>query len=172
MAAKKKSAKKKAGTKKAATNKPASNKPASKKTAKKAGSKKPAAKPAPAAAPAAKAKYVDGFVLPVPEGKLDQYRALAKKAGSIWREHGALEYREAIGQDLNTECGVPFPRLAQSREGENVIFSWITYKSRAHRDAVNEKVMADPRLKMDMTGEMPFDMARMTYGGFEILVDA
>jgi uncharacterized protein YbaA (DUF1428 family) len=117
------------------------------------------------------AKYVDGFVLPVPKSKLGAYRRIAKKAGKIWREHGALEYRECVGEDLKVPWALPFPRGIKIKPGETVVFSWILYKSRAHRDAVNKKVMADPRLNADMNN-MPFDVKRMMYGGFEIMVDA
>ena len=115
-------------------------------------------------------KYVDGFVLPVPKKKVDEYRRVARKAGKIWREHGALEFRECIGDDLAVKMGLPFPRMAKLKRGETVMFSWIVYKSRKHRDAVNAKVMADPRLKMD-ENSMPFDVKRMAYGGFKVLVD-
>lgn len=117
--------------------------------------------------------YVDGFVLPVPRKNLAAYRKLAQQAGKIWREHGALEYRECVGDDLDVKCGVPFPRGIKVRPGETVVFSWITYKSRAHRDRVNAKVACDPRLAgMCGAGAMPFDLKRMLYGGFRVLVDA
>jgi len=116
-------------------------------------------------------KYIDGFVLPVPKAKLGAYRRMAQKGGKIWREHGALEYRECIGEDLKITWALPFPRGVKIKPGETVVFSWILYKSRAHRDAVNKKVMADPRLKMDMNN-MPFDVKRMMCGGFEVVVDA
>jgi uncharacterized protein YbaA (DUF1428 family) len=99
--------------------------------------------------------YVDGFVLPVPTRKLDAYRRIAQKAGEIWIEHGALEYREAVGEDLKIPFGVPFPKLAKAKPGETIVFAWIVYKSRAHRDKVNAKVMKDPRLAKT-TEEMPF----------------
>ncbi|MCX6953303.1 MAG: DUF1428 domain-containing protein [Verrucomicrobia bacterium] len=116
-------------------------------------------------------RYIDGFVLTVPKKKLPAYRSLAKKAAKIWREYGALEYYECVGDDLATKMGVPFPRLAKIKAGETVVFSWIMYQSRAHRDRVNKKVMADPRLK-DMCDpeNSPFDVKRMTYGGFSVLV--
>jgi uncharacterized protein YbaA (DUF1428 family) len=117
--------------------------------------------------------YVDGFVLPVPKKKLPAYRRMAQKAGQIWREHGALEFRECVGDDLNVKMGVPFPRQVKLKAGETVVFSWIRYKSRAHRDRVNAKVMSDPRLaKMMDTKAVPFDSKRMAYGGFNILVEA
>jgi uncharacterized protein YbaA (DUF1428 family) len=117
------------------------------------------------------AKYVDGFVLPIPKNKLRVYKKMATLASKVWRDHGALEYRECIGEDLDVKWGVPFPRYAKAKPGETIIFAWIVYKSRAHRDRVNAKVMQDPRLKMDPK-TMPFDMKRMQYGGFEILVEA
>ena len=117
-------------------------------------------------------RYVDGFVLPVHRKKLDAYRRMAQKAGKVWREHGAVEYLECVGDDLNVKMGVPFPRRVRAKRGEAVFFSFIVYKSRAHRDRVNAKVMKDPRLAsmMDMKS-MPFDMKRMMYGGFKALVD-
>jgi uncharacterized protein YbaA (DUF1428 family) len=117
--------------------------------------------------------YVDGFVLPVPKKNLAAYRRMSKKAGKIWREHGALEYREAAGDDLAVKMGLPFPKLAKTKAGETVVFAWILYKSRAHRDRVNAKVMKDPRLMADMdTKKMPFDVKRMAYGGFKVFVEA
>lgn len=119
------------------------------------------------------AKYVDGYVLPVPKKKLHIYRRIAQKAGKIWREHGALEYRECAGEDLKVKWGVPFPRQMKVKAGETVIFSWVVFKSRADRDRVNAKVMKDPRLTNMMDPkDMPFDCKRMVYGGFNILVDA
>ena len=117
------------------------------------------------------ATYVDGFVLPLPRKKIDAYRRISAKAGKVWREHGALEYRECIGDDLNIKMGVPFTKLAKVKPGETVVFSWIVYKSRAHRDRVNAKVMKDPRLAAMMNPEaMPFDVKRMTMGGFTTIV--
>ena len=117
-------------------------------------------------------RYVDGYVLPVPKKNLLAYRRLAHKAGTIWREHGALEYRECAGDDLKVKYGVPFPRLAKAKPGETVVFSWIVFKSRAHRDRVNAKVMKDPRITaMGDRKSMPFDVKRMAYGGFKIPVD-
>jgi uncharacterized protein YbaA (DUF1428 family) len=120
------------------------------------------------------ARYVDGFVLPVPRKNLAAYRSMARKAGKVWREHGALEYIECVGDDFKVKGGlVPFPRLARSKPGETVLFSWIVYESRAHRDRVNAKVMKDPRLASMMAGKaMPFDVKRMAYGGFKVLVRA
>lgn len=117
------------------------------------------------------AHYVDGFVLPVPKKNLNVYRRMAQQAGRIWREHGALEFRECVGDDLNVTMGLPFPRGIKIKPGETVVFSWITYKSRADRDRVNAKVMKDPRFaKMPQT--MPFDVKRMLYGGFKTIVEA
>src|SRR5215471_7227019 len=90
--------------------------------------------------------YVDGYVLPVPTRNLSEYRRIAQKAGKIWREHGALEYRECSGDDLNVKWGVPFPRMMKAKKGETVVFSWIVFKSKAHRNQVNARVMKDPRL--------------------------
>ena len=118
-------------------------------------------------------RYVDGFVLTVPKKNLTAYRHMAQKAGKVWREHGALEYRECVGDDLNVKFGVPFPRLAKAKPGETVVFSWIVYKSRTHRDRVNAKVMKDPRMNgMCNEKSMPFDVKRMAWGGFKMLVEA
>jgi uncharacterized protein YbaA (DUF1428 family) len=116
-------------------------------------------------------RYADGFVIVVPKKKLKAYEAISKKAGKVWKEYGALEYCECVGDDLKTKFGTPFPALCKPKANEVVVFSWILYKSRAHRDKVNKKVMKDPRIQPDMTGEMPFDMKRMTYGGFTVFVD-
>jgi uncharacterized protein YbaA (DUF1428 family) len=117
------------------------------------------------------ARYVDGFVLPIQKRKLPAYQRISKAAGKVWREHGAIEYIECVGDDIATKMGVPFPELAKARAGETVVFSWIVYKSRSHRDKVNAKVMADPRIVKSMTGPMPFDVKRMSYGGFRSIVD-
>jgi len=118
-------------------------------------------------------RYVDGYVLPVPKKNLQIYRRMAQKAGKVWRDHGALEFRECAGDDLKVKMGVSFPRRIKAKRGETVFFSWIVFKSRAHRDRVNAKVMKDPRLaKMMDEGPMPFDVKRMVYGGFKVLVDA
>lgn len=115
--------------------------------------------------------YVDGFLLSVPRKKLSVYRALATKAGRIWREHGALEYRECVADDIDGKGFRAFSKAAATKRGEVVVFSWIGYRSRAHRDRVNALVMKDPRLAemMDMKN-MPFDAKRMCYGGFKVLV--
>ncbi len=117
--------------------------------------------------------YVDGFVLAIPKRAMERYARVARKAGRIWREHGALEYLECVGEDLKIKGVVQFPRMMRLKPGETVVFSWIVYKSRAHRDRVNEKVMKDPRVaKMMDPKSMPFDLKRMVYGGFKVLVDA
>ncbi|HET7113119.1 MAG TPA: DUF1428 domain-containing protein [Pyrinomonadaceae bacterium] len=117
-------------------------------------------------------RYVDGFVLPVPKKNLKVYRTIAQKAGKIWKEHGALQYIEAVGDALDVKFGVSFNKMMKPKAGETVLFSFIVYKSRAHRDKVNAKVMSDPRLiKMMEKGPMPFDVKRMLYGGFKGLVD-
>lgn len=118
-------------------------------------------------------RYVDGFVLPVPKKNLTAYRRIAQKAGKLWREHGALDYKECAGDDLNTKMGVPFTKNAKTKSGETVIFAYIVFRSRAHRDRVNAKVMKDPRITgMCDPKKMPFDVKRMVYGGFKVLVDA
>ena len=117
-------------------------------------------------------KYVDGYVVPVPKKNLAAYRRMAQKAGKVWREHGALEFRECVGEDLKANFAASFPGTLKIKPGETVVFSWIMFKSRAHRDSVNAKVMKDPRLAkmMDMKA-IPFDSKRMLYGGFKTLVD-
>lgn len=116
--------------------------------------------------------YVDGFLLPVPTKNVGLYRRISQKAGKIWREHGALEYRECVADDLDAKFGVSFSRTIKLRPGETVFFSWIVFKSRAHRDRVNAKVMKDPRMGKMMEGlPMPFDVKRMAYGGFKVIVD-
>jgi uncharacterized protein YbaA (DUF1428 family) len=118
-------------------------------------------------------RYVDGFLLPVPKKNLQAYRRMSHKAGKVWREHGALEYLECAGDDLKVKGMVPFPRRIKLKPGETVVFSWILFKSRAHRDRVNAKVMKDPRLATMMDAKsMPFDVKRMVYGGFKMLVDS
>lgn len=117
--------------------------------------------------------YVDGFVLSVPKKKLGAYQKMAQKASKIWREHGALEYKECVGDDLDVKMGVPFTKLSKSKPDETVVFAYIVYKSRAHRDKVNKKVMADKRLEsMCDPKDMPFDCKRMAYGGFKTIVEA
>jgi uncharacterized protein YbaA (DUF1428 family) len=115
-------------------------------------------------------QYVDGFVLAVPKKNVRAYRTMATKAGKVWKEHGALAYYECEGDDLKSRFGTPFPKLARLKPGETVIFSWIVYKSRAHRNQVNARVMKDPRIAKMMQGKQLFDVKRMTYGGFKTIV--
>ncbi|MCL4105636.1 UNVERIFIED_CONTAM: hypothetical protein GTU68_023703 [Idotea baltica] len=116
--------------------------------------------------------YTDGFVIPIPKDKIDEYRTSAELAARVWKDHGALDYREWIGDDMEASDMVPFPKLANAGDDEIVVFAWITYESREHRDAVNAKVMNDPRLAEMMSGEnLPFDCKRMAYGGFKLLVE-
>jgi uncharacterized protein YbaA (DUF1428 family) len=119
-------------------------------------------------------RYVDGFVLPVPKRNVQAYRRISQKCGKVWRDHGALEYCESVGDDLKVKSGASFPRRVGLKAGETVVFAWIVYKSRAHRDRVNAKVMKDPRLAkmMEDPKSMPFDVKRMVYGGFRMLVEA
>jgi uncharacterized protein YbaA (DUF1428 family) len=116
--------------------------------------------------------YVDGFVVPVPKRKLKAYRRLSTQAGKIWREHGAMDYWECVADDVKPGKVTSFPRSVKLKSGETVLFSWIVFKSRAHRDQVNAKVIADPRLAklMDVDAKAPFDASRMIYGGFKSLV--
>ncbi|MBA5636689.1 DUF1428 domain-containing protein [Duganella sp. LX20W] len=116
--------------------------------------------------------YVDGFVVPVPRNKLDAYEKMSLACGAIWKEYGALEFRECVGDDVKPGKLTSFPQSVLLEEGEVVVFSWIIYESRAHRDAVNDKVMNDPRMKEYMDPKnCPFDAKRMFFGGFEMLVD-
>ena len=117
--------------------------------------------------------YVDGFVLPVPKSNVEAYRAMATKAGAVWRDHGALSYRECVADDVKPGETTSFPQSVKLEPDETVVFAWIEFESRAHRDEVNAKVMADPRLADMMDpATMPFDAKRMIYGGFETLVQA
>src|SRR2546430_358909 len=117
--------------------------------------------------------YVDGFIVAVPKKNLAAYRRMARKAGKVWREHGALDYREWVAEDVKVGKRTSFPRSVKLKPGETVVFSWITYKSRAHRDRVNAKVMKDPRLaKMMNPKALPFDGKRMIFVGFKFLVGA
>jgi uncharacterized protein YbaA (DUF1428 family) len=117
--------------------------------------------------------YVDGFIVPVPKKNLADYRKIARKAGKVWREHGALDYRECVADDVKVGKLTSFPRSVKMKPNETVVFSWITYKSRKHRDKVNAKVMKDPRLADIINPKaMPFDAKRMIYGGFEVFVSA
>jgi uncharacterized protein YbaA (DUF1428 family) len=119
------------------------------------------------------AEYVDGFVVPVKKDKLDEYRAIADQAGALWREFGALEYKECVADDVSPGKSTSFPRSVQLEDDEVVVFSWITYESKAKRDEVNAKVMADPRMNEFADGhETVMDMGRMFFGGFEVIVDA
>ncbi len=116
--------------------------------------------------------YVDGFVLAVPKKNLPAYKRMAQKAGRVWKDHGAIDYRECVAEDVKKGKLTSFPQSVKLKPGEVVVFSWITYKSRAHRDAVLKKVMADKRVASMMDPkDMPFDAKRMIYGGFETLVD-
>ncbi|MGD9501991.1 MAG: DUF1428 domain-containing protein [Methyloceanibacter sp.] len=117
--------------------------------------------------------YVDGFIVPVPKRNLAAYRRLARKAGKVWREHGALDFKECVADDVKKGKWTSFPRSVKLKPGETVVFSYILYKSRAHRDKVNAKVMKDKRLAsmMDMKS-MPFDGKRMIWGGFKVMVEA
>ena len=115
--------------------------------------------------------YVDGFIVPVPKKKVDAYRRLARKAGKIWKEYGALEFKECIADDVKKGKWTSFPRSVKLKPTETVMFSYIVYKSRKDRDGINAKVMKDNRIAgMDMK-DMPFDGRRMIYGGFNVLVD-
>ena len=119
------------------------------------------------------AHYIDGFVLPVPKKNIAAYRRMATKASKIWREHGALEYRECVGDDLDVKFGTPFPKGIKIKPGETLVFAYVVYQSRAHRDKVNAKVMKDPRIGgMCDPNNMPFDCNRMLYGGFKTIVEA
>jgi uncharacterized protein YbaA (DUF1428 family) len=116
--------------------------------------------------------YVDGFVLPVPKNNLDAYRAMAELAGRIWREYGALEYREWVADDVKSGEVTSFPQSVLLKPDEVVVFAYIVYESREQRDAINAKVMADPRMKDMEASAMPFDGKRMFWGGFSPLVTA
>ncbi len=118
-------------------------------------------------------QYIDGFVLTVPKKNLAAYRKIATKASKVWRDHGALEYRECVGDDMKVQGTVAFPKLAKAKPGEVVIFAYVVFKSRRHRDAANKKIMADPRIGA-MCDEVKavFDCSKMAYGGFKTLVHA
>lgn len=116
-------------------------------------------------------KYVDGFILPVPRKNIQAYRKMAQKAARVWRDHGALDYVECVADDVKVGKVTSFPQSVKLKAGETVVFAWIVYKSRAHRDKVLKNVMADPRLKDMMDPRaMPFDGKRMIYGGFGVLL--
>lgn len=114
--------------------------------------------------------YVDGFVLPIPKKHVSYYKKMATSAGKIWKDHGALEFRECVGDDLNIKHVVSFPKITGAKKTDTVFFSYIVYKSKGHRDKVNANVMKDPRIAKMITKKMPFDMKRMAYGGFKVLV--
>ena len=113
--------------------------------------------------------YVDGFVIPVPKKNLKVYARMARMGKEMWMKHGAIDYKECVGEDLENKWGTTFSRMMKLKPGETVVFSWIVYKSRAHRDRVNAKVMKE--MEKMSPKEMPFDMKRMVYGGFKVLVD-
>ena len=120
--------------------------------------------------------YVDGFLIVVPKDKLDDYRTMARQGRDAWMKYGALDYKECVGDDLEPTMpgmeSLPFPRLTNLGPDETLIFAFIVFESRQHRDAVNAKVMADPSMSPDQMSAMPFDMMRFSYGGFDVLVDA
>lgn len=117
------------------------------------------------------ARYVDGYVVPVPTAELAAYRRLARKAGKAWIEHGALEYVECVADDVQPGKRTSFPRSVKKKDDETVVFAYVVYRSRAHRDRVNKKVMADPRFANMDPNSMPFDTKRMIWGGFKSLVE-
>lgn len=115
--------------------------------------------------------YVDGFLVPVPKRKLDAYRRMARKAGKVWKAHGALDFKECVADDVKRGRWTSFPRAVKLKPGETVFFSYIVYKSRRDRDRVNAKVMKDERIAGMHIKDMPFDAKRMIYGGFRVVVD-
>jgi uncharacterized protein YbaA (DUF1428 family) len=116
--------------------------------------------------------YVDGFILPVPRKNLTAYRAMATKAGKVWREYGALDYKECVADDVKPGKHTSFPQAVKLKPGEAVWFSWIVYRNRKHRDSVNKKVMKDKRITPMMDPKkLPFDGKRMFWGGFKVIVD-
>jgi len=116
--------------------------------------------------------YVDGFVLAVAKKNLKKYRDMARIGARLWMKHGALDYHECVAEDAKPAFGIPFAKIMKAKPGETVIFSWIVFKSRAHRDKVNAAVMKDPAMNAFDPNDMPVDMKRMVYGGFESIVDA
>jgi len=120
------------------------------------------------------ARYVDGFIIPIKKKNVKDYKKMAKLGCKVWMEHGALEYYECVGVALNHPWGIPFEKFAKLKKDETVIFAWIVYKSKAHRDSVNKKVMTDKRMAPEnwKGKKMPFDMKRFTTGGFKVLVSA
>lgn len=118
-------------------------------------------------------KYVDGFVIPIAKKNIPTYKKMAALGCKVWLKHGALEYRECVGEDLAVQMGMPFTKAFKAKPGETIVFAWIVYKSRKHRDQVNAKVMKDESMLAGMEGKkMPFDVKRMCYGGFEIIVES
>lgn len=118
------------------------------------------------------ARYVDGYVLPIPKKHVGAYRKMASTASKVWRDHGALEYRECLAEQLDVPFGTSFAKQMKLKPGETVVFAWVVFKSRAHRDGVNGKVMKDPCITKMMTSRMPFDPKRMLYAGFNVIVEA
>jgi alkaline phosphatase len=116
-------------------------------------------------------RYVDGFLIPIPKKHLRTYQRIAQKAGKVWKKLGALEYCETVGDDLAIRQVIPFPKRVKVKRGETVVFSWIVYRSKAHRDQVNARVMKHPDIVKMMTQPSPFELKRMSYGGFRMLVD-
>ena len=115
-------------------------------------------------------RYVDGFVIPVRKDRIEDYRRIAEQAAPIWKEYGALDYWECVGDDLDVKDLVPFPQLAQAGPDETVVFAWVVFESREQRDLANAKIAADPRLGALVGDNPPFDMQRIAYGGFKVLV--
>lgn len=115
-------------------------------------------------------QYVDGYVIPIKKKNVKSYQKMASIGRKVWMEHGALDYYECVGDDLNTPYGIPFKKLNKLKPDETVVFAFIVYKSKAHRDRVNKKVHQDPRMQPEKFTEMPFDMKRFTAGGFKVLV--
>lgn len=115
--------------------------------------------------------YVDGFVIPVPKKNLQAYRRMAAEGCKMWMQHGALDYKECVAEDMQNKWGMSFTSLIKPKPGETIVFSWIVFESRAARDRVNARVMKDPRMA-EMPQSMPFDMKRMVYGGFDVIVEA
>lgn len=118
--------------------------------------------------------YVDGFLLPVPKKNLAAYKKMSAKAGKIWREFGALDYYECVGDDINPKFGLPFPKIMKLKKGEVPVFSFIIYKSKAERNKINARIMKDPRMEAMCPDpkKMPFDVKRMGFGGFKVFVKA
>ncbi len=116
--------------------------------------------------------YVDGFVIPVPIESMAAYKILARKSAKVWRKHGALSYNEAVADDVKPGKRTSFPQSVKLKEGETVVFAWVVYKSRKHRDEVMAKVMADPLMVNMKPGDMPFDGKRMFFGGFKLIIEA